>query len=83
MPKAIVKLDGEIISFKKYNSDYSQCNGNIKVYFEWRLSPFALVLSICEIVKLLNLNDIWHYVLTTYYASDAKFTALTGVKKTF
>lgn len=46
MPKAIVKLDGEIISFKNditfnSNSNYIQYNGNIKVCFEWRLSPFC------------------------------------------
>lgn len=55
------------------NSNYIQCNGNFKVYFEWRLRVlFALLLGNGGIVKLPKLNGICNYVLTTCYAWDSK-----------
>lgn len=90
MPKAIVKLDGEIIFFKKKMIEHlivilivfnlmvilrSILNGG------WIL--VALLLGASGTRKLPKLNDIHNYILTTYYALDAKYIALAPKQRVF
>lgn len=69
------------------NSNYIQLNGNIKVYFEWRLSSICFTpwrLGNCGAVEVEWLLELHTYHLITYLSyilNFVKFIFLTDVKK--
>ena len=71
------------------NSNYIQLNGNIKVYFEWRLSSICFTpwrLGNCGAVEVEWLLELHTYHLITYLSyilNFVKFIFLTDVKKIF